>query len=141
MSARAIVSGVLFRAPIERVSRAGKPYLLATIRDGNGEGVRWWKCFCFIENVIEEMKRLEDGDPIAVAGEFNCDLYSPDGAETRLSWTIRADGVLGAKLKPKTAKPKADKPRAAAPARSGADVAASSWASPTTGGLDDDLPF
>ena len=144
MSARAIVSGTLFRAPIEKTSKAGKAYLLATIRDGNDESVRFWKTFCFIESVIEEMKRLGDGEPIAVAGEFNCSLYAPDGAETRLSWTIRVDGVLTAKPRPKEAKPQADKPprRAAPTPRTGPEIAASSWARPTTGGaLDDEIPL
>ncbi len=146
MSDRAIVSGVLFREPVEKTSKAGKRYLIATIRSGNSEAVRWWKAFCFIESVIEEMKRLGDGDPIAVAGEFDCSLYAPDGAEPRLSWTIRADSILSAKAKPKPkeAKPRADKPprRAAPPHRTGPEIAASSWASPTRGGaLDDEVPF
>jgi len=72
-----------------------------------------------------------------VAGEFECGLYSPAGAETRLSWTIRADAILSARPKPKKAKPK---PSATAPHRTGPEIAASSWARPSMGG-DDEIPF
>lgn len=115
MSDRAIVAGVLFRAPVEKISKAGRPYILATIRSGNGEAVRWWKVFVFSESAIEEMQRLEDGEPVTVSGEFDCSLYSPAGAETRLSWTIRADAILTARPKPKEPKPEADKPRRGEP--------------------------
>jgi hypothetical protein len=140
MSARAIVAGVLFRAPLAKTSKAGKPYVLATIRSGNGEAVRWWKAFVFSESAIEEINRLADGDPITVTGEFDCCLYSAAGAETRLSWSIRADAILSARAKPKTAKPQADKPPRAAPAKS------ESRAEPLPsdrGGrdFDDDVPF
>jgi hypothetical protein len=143
MSDRAIATGVLVKAPVEKTSKAGKPYVLATIRSGSGEAVRWWKAFVFSESAIEEIKRLGDGDPIAVAGEFDCSVYAPAGAETRLNWTIRADAILSARAKPKTDKPQADKPAQAARRRSsGPKVASSSWARPTTGGaLDDDIPF
>jgi hypothetical protein len=115
MSDRAIVNGVLFRVPVEKFSKAGRPYVLATIRSGSGEAVRWWKAFVFSESAIEEIKRLEDGDPISVAGEFDCSVYALAGAETRLSWSIRADAVLSARAKPKAAKLKAEK---VAPAKS-----------------------
>ena len=49
MSARAIVSGALFKAPQTKISKAGKPYAIATIREGTGERARWWKAFVFNE--------------------------------------------------------------------------------------------
>jgi hypothetical protein len=125
MSARAIVSGVLFKAPASKISKAGKPYVVATIREGSGERVRWWKVFM----------RLNDGEPIAVTGEFDAELYSPPDGAPRLSWKITADSVLSAhaKRKPKTER---------SPRVSGRDIADASWAGPQTeGGPNDDLPF
>ena len=58
MSARAVVSGVLFRAPASKTSRAGRPYIFATIREGAGDAIRWWKCFAFSESAIEEFSCL-----------------------------------------------------------------------------------
>ena len=49
MTARAIVGGVIFKAPRPKTSKAGKPYAIATIREGTGEHVRWWKAFVFNE--------------------------------------------------------------------------------------------
>jgi hypothetical protein len=134
MSARAVVNGVLFRAPASKTSRAGKPYIFATIREGAGDAVRWWKCFAFSESAIEEFLGLSDGDPIAVAGEFDCELYSPAGAEARLSWKIVADAVLSAKARPK-ARPKKEPPKR--------DVGASGRPSihQYQAGLNDDIPF
>lgn len=109
MSARAIVSGALFRKPVEKISKAGAPYILATIRDGNGEAARWWKVFVFNKSAIEEISALDDGEPIAVAGEFDAEMYAAAGGKSRLSWKIVADAILSARRKPKA--------KAAAPAR------------------------
>ena len=142
MTARAIVSGVLFRPPVSKTSKAGKPYVVATLREGSGETARWWKVFVFSESAIEEILRLGDGEPIAVAGEFSCELYAPSDGESRLSWRLTADAVLSAhaKRKPKTE----ESTGVATPARqTGRMVAAGSWAAPTLGGAHDgdDLPF
>ena len=104
MTARAIVSGVIFKAPQTKTSKAGKPYAIATIREGTGERVRWWKAFVFNEFAIEEILRLGDGDPIAVSGEFDCQAYKTDAGEDRLSWSIMVDAVLSTRAKPKKAK-------------------------------------
>ncbi len=135
MSARAIVIGVVFRAPVAKTSKAGKPYVSAIIREGSGETTRWWKVFVFGKSAIEEIGRLGEGDPIAVAGEFDCSLYAPADAETRLSWTIRADTILSARPRPK---PKPDRPARGAENRDaqspGRAIAARSWAAPARGG-------
>ena len=146
MSARASVSGALFKAPQTKISKAGKPYAIATIREGTGERARWWKAFVFNESAIEEVMRLGDGEPIAVSGEFECELYAPAGGESRLSWKITADAILLAHRK---AKPKAEErqtiehrirdamlPELNAALREG-------LAAPTRGGAqdDDDLSF
>jgi single-stranded DNA-binding protein len=96
MSARALVSGVLFKAPASKVSKSGKPYVLLTIREGAGDAARWWRCIIF-GSACEEALRLADGEPIAVAGEFSCESYAPARGESRLSWEIRADAVLSAR--------------------------------------------
>jgi hypothetical protein len=135
MSARAIVGGILFKAPVSKTSKTGKPYVLATIREGSGERVRWWKCFAFSEAPIEELQRLGDGDPIAVAGEIDADVYAPDGSDPRVNWRVTVDTVMSAR-KPK-AKPEGTKhkPKEA----NGRDRAGSSWASPS--GSAGSVPF
>jgi hypothetical protein len=143
MSARAIVSGVLFKAPASKISKAGKSYVVATVREGSGEATRWWKVFVFSESAIADILQLNDGELIAIAGEFDCELYTPPGGESRLSWKIMADAVLSARAKPKL---KAQKTAAGAfpsQPRSARAIAATSWAAPTLGGAHDgdDIPF
>jgi len=138
MTDRAIVSGVLFRAPATKTSKAGKPFVLATIRSGSGENARWWKAFVFSESAIEEISQLGDGAPIAVSGEFDCELYSAAGGESRLSWRITADAILSAKPKPRRAK--ATPGPCAAPARPAGGSAVpllDGWERP----FDDSIPF
>jgi hypothetical protein len=118
MSDRAIVSCVLFRAPTVRTSKYGNHYALATIRSGSGDAVRWWECFAFVENLIEEITALVDGEPVAVAGEFDCELDTPAAGESRLSWKIVADAVLSARRKPKPRQTKTMEPRSPAAAPS-----------------------
>jgi hypothetical protein len=111
MSARGLVSGVVYRPPVQKMSKSGRPYAFLTIRSGAGDAARWWRCFVFSEAAIADVMQLSDGESIAVTGEFDAEIYAPAGAEARISWKITADAVLSAKrLKPKEAKPKADKP-------------------------------
>jgi single-stranded DNA-binding protein len=140
MTARAIVSGVLFRAPVEKTSKAGKPYVVATIRDSSGETARWWKVFVFSGSAIADILRLSDGEPIAVAGEFDCELYATPSGESRLSWKITADAVLSPRRKPKA---KSEGTNRQPQAASGREVAEASWAAPTRGGAHDGdgVPF
>jgi hypothetical protein len=81
MSARAIVSGVLFREPVTKTSKSGNAYVLATVREGAGETARWWKAFIFAASAIEEVSRLGDGDPVSLAGEIDAQIYTPAGGE------------------------------------------------------------
>jgi hypothetical protein len=116
MTARAIVSGALHKAAAERTSKAGKQFATLTIRENVNGLTRWWQAIVFNESAIEALKDLAVGDPIAVAGEIDCELYAPPGGESRLSWKITADAVLSAKAKPKQ--------------RTGREVADTSWAAP-----------
>ena len=128
MTARALVSGVIFKAPVEKTSKAGNAYVTATIRDGKGDAARWWKALVFGDDAMAEVLRLGDGDPLAVAGEFDCQAYKTDAGEDRLSWSIMVDAVLSARAKPKKAKPSQDNPQPFDTKR---------W----EGGPDDGIPF
>jgi single-stranded DNA-binding protein len=105
MSARAIVSGAMHKAAEERTSKAGNQFATFTIREKVNGSTRWWNVVAFNEIAIEALKGLAVGDPIAVSGEFDCELWTPEGGgESRLSWKITADAVLSTRAKPKKAK-------------------------------------
>jgi single-stranded DNA-binding protein len=139
---RAIVSGAVFKAPLEKTSAAGRSYVLATIVEKIGDKKRWIKAFIFNEAACAEVRRLGDGDPIAVAGEIDADVYAPDGGEPRVNWRVTVDAVLSAR-KPTKAKANGEsfKPRAKRGV-SAASIASKSWAAPAVGGArDDSIPF
>jgi|HubBroStandDraft_4_1064222.scaffolds.fasta_scaffold145941_3 hypothetical protein len=147
MSARAIVSGVLFKAATEKASKAGNAFATFPIRETVNGATRWWQCIAFGESMVEVLKAMIPGEPIAVAGEISAEIYAPAGAESRINWRIAVDAVLSARKPPK-AKPdsKGRKPQAAkgldraeASHTGGSALAAASWASPSP--LNDDIPF
>jgi len=99
MSARAIVTGSLYRAAEDRISKNGKLFATFTLKE-NIDGVpRWWKAVAFNEAVIASVKALKEGEPLSIAGNFDCELYTPDNCgEPRLSWRITAEAVLTARM-------------------------------------------
>jgi single-stranded DNA-binding protein len=117
MSARALVNGALHKAAEERTSKAGTRFSTLTHREKVNGSTRWWRVVAFNEIAIEALKGLAVGDLIAVSGEFDCELWTPEGGgESRLSWKITADAVLSVKAKPKQ--------------QAGREVAEASWAAP-----------
>lgn len=94
---RAIVSGALARDPEEKTSKSGNAYVLATIREGSGDRARWVRCFVFGDEACAAVLTLKAGDPIAVAGEIDAEIYAPAGAEPRVSWSAKVDAVLTAR--------------------------------------------
>ena len=132
---RGIVSGCLSGQPIEKTSKNGKPYLLATIVEKIGDRKRWIKAFVFSESACEEARRLADGDPIAVAGEIDASVYQPDNGEPRVSWSITVDALISARREPKAE-------RETAPKRQrGATTFGSAHGEARVPKLDDDIPF
>jgi hypothetical protein len=146
MSARVLLNGVLEKPPVRLTSKAGKPYLRASARDGNGPDAKWWTIFAFAEAAIEAIKALTLGEAFAASGPFEASVWAPEGREPRVNLTMTADAVLSAR-KPKRAddavkyRPKAARNRIAV-ASNGRKIAEASWAHPTSGGdLSDDIPF
>jgi hypothetical protein len=41
MMAQVLISGTLFREPEQRASKAGKPFVTATLKAKDGETVQW----------------------------------------------------------------------------------------------------
>jgi single-stranded DNA-binding protein len=138
MSARVLLSGVLFRAPTRKTSKNGNAYVFATIREGNGDAARWWKAFFFHDSAIEAVERLSEGEAVAVSGTFEAKIYTPEGKEARIDLSLAVDAVLSLKPAPRERKSKADKPSRSAPAT---DTGATASSRNHGGELDDDIPF
>jgi hypothetical protein len=112
-----LISGTLFRAPEQKLSKAGKPFVVATIRAKDGEASQWWKVLVFSESACAELMRLSDGDAVSAQGALKVETYERDGA-VKLSLTCMADAVLPLRPAPKQRKATAE-PRRPAPADRG----------------------
>jgi single-stranded DNA-binding protein len=102
----ALVSGQLFRAPEQRTSKAGKPFVTATIRAKDGEASQWWRVTAFSESAQAELMRLGEGDSCSVQGSFKAELYPPEGTPPKVSLSIVADHVLALRQPPRERKAK-----------------------------------
>ncbi len=93
MIAHVLVSGVLFRDPEARVSRAGKSYATATIRAKDGDATTWWRVTAFSERACAELMRLSDGDALSAQGALRVETYEKDGS-TRVSFGLIANCIV-----------------------------------------------
>ena len=79
MTAHVLISGTLFREPEQRTSKAGKPFVTATIRAKDGDSWQWWKVLAFQECAQAELMRLTDGDALSVQGVLKAETYEKYG--------------------------------------------------------------
>jgi len=119
LTAHVLITGSLYRAPEQKLSKAGKPFVVATIRAKDGDASQWWKVLCFSESGCAELMRLSDGDAVSAQGALKVETYERDGA-VKLSLTCIADSVLALRPAPKPRKAKETaETRRAAPADRG----------------------
>ncbi|MGO9773885.1 MAG: single-stranded DNA-binding protein [Roseiarcus sp.] len=102
MSVHVLVSGALYHAPESRTSKAGKPFVTATIRAKDGDTTQWWKVLAFSESAGAELLRLGDGDAVSVQGVLRVETYCDKDGETKISLTCIADAVLPLRPAPKS---------------------------------------
>lgn len=112
MSAICMISGALFRAPEQKISKNDKAYVVATLRSREGDGSQFWRLVIFSEAAQAEVMRLGDGDPLSVTGVLKAEIYTPEGGEPRLSLSIVVDQAIALKPKKKQPKDGADRPNA-----------------------------
>jgi hypothetical protein len=122
MSARVLLSGVLDKAPVRMTSKAGKTYLRACVKAGNGPDAKRWTIFVFSETAVEALEAITVGEAFAASGPFEANTWAPEGREPRVNLTVTADAILTGH-KPKNRVAKSTK-------ANGRAVAAASWAAP-----------
>ncbi len=93
MTAHALVTGTLFRAPESRTSKNGKNFVSATIKAREGEGFRFWRLIVFSESAAAELVGLGEGDAVSAAGALKIETYEKDGV-AKIVTTIIADKIL-----------------------------------------------
>jgi hypothetical protein len=109
MSVAVLISGCVFRAPEERMSKVGRRFVSTTIKvsgeSGNGE---FWACLAFGTTACDELMRLGLNEKLAAQGTLKIETFEKNG-ETRISRTIFCDHVLPLRQPPREKKPRAAK--------------------------------
>jgi single-stranded DNA-binding protein len=95
---RAVVAGSLHKPVEVRTSKNGNPFATFTVVESVNGSRRFWRAVAFDEGAIAALKDLPAGEPIAIGGEIDCEIWTPeDGREPRLNWKVTADAVLTAR--------------------------------------------
>jgi single-stranded DNA-binding protein len=148
VTAFALVTGALARAPETKTSKAGKPYVMASIKVAADNAIDYWSVLVFSETAQAELARLGEGDKVSVQGSLKVATYVAKDGETKINRTLFADCVLALRQPPREKKAKAapalvsdDAPRGtrmADPARVAEFTRKAAAAAPEFG---DDIPF
>jgi single-stranded DNA-binding protein len=140
MSVLALVSGSIFRAPEQRMSKAGKPFVFATVRVKEGGESRFVNVVAFSESAQSEVVRLSDGDSLSAQGPLKAEIYAANDGSTKVSLSIVADRVLPLRQPRKERKAKAPEPAAAQDERTRQQRLAGSWSAESSD-PNDSIPF
>ncbi|SHM06671.1 Single-stranded DNA-binding protein [Bradyrhizobium lablabi] len=108
MTAFALISGVIFRAPMQKTAKSGKLFTTCTVKAGaDDNGGDFWNVLSFSESGQFELLRLEVGDAVSVRGKLKVETYAANDGTTKISRTIFADAALGLRPAPREKKQKA----------------------------------
>ena len=140
MSIYVLLTGVLHKEAVSRVSQNGNSYVTCTVRvEQEGQTV-WANVICFDELAQGELTKLNAGDAVSLQGKATPKVYMKDD-EARPSLQVTASAVIALQPKRQT-KPQPSKPRpvvtAAKPNPTGSRREEESVADD---GFDDPLPF
>jgi single-stranded DNA-binding protein len=94
MTAHALITGSLAAAPESKTSKAGKPYVSATVKAAQGDGMIWFRCIAFDDAPMAALGRLKAGDSLSVQGALKLEIYTPEGKEPRVSPSIVINHVI-----------------------------------------------
>jgi single-stranded DNA-binding protein len=135
VTAFALVSGALFRAPELKTAKTGKPYVAASLRVTADNATDYWSVLAFSESAQAELMRLGEGDKVSLQGSLKLEVYTSKNGEHKVSRTLFADHVLALRQPPRERKP--------SNAAAKRDTASAPRAAPASAGADpsDDIPF
>jgi single-stranded DNA-binding protein len=82
----AMINGYLFRDPEEKISKAGKTYVKATLKEGKGDDLQFVTVMAFSGTNADALMQGHDGDAVSVTGELKMRCFEKDG-----TWRPAAD--------------------------------------------------
>jgi single-stranded DNA-binding protein len=142
MTIHALVTGVLHKEVVQRISQNGHRYVTCTVRtEQEGQSI-WINVICFDDIAQETLMKLNIGDALSLQGKATPKVYIKDD-EPRPSLHLTASQVLA--LQPKYEPRQASKPKSAAKAKPAAKTTTSTHtqeeAQYSNDGFDDPLDF
>jgi single-stranded DNA-binding protein len=145
MTAYALITGTVFRAPTQRTSKAGKPFTVCTVKAASDDsGGDFWNVLSFSESSQLELLRLEVGDAVSIRGKLKIETYIANDGTTKISRSIFADAALGLRPAPREKKAKAPPGTKAADAIAKQSILPDATPETAAGGpafFNDDIPF
>jgi single-stranded DNA-binding protein len=138
MTVAILISGSIFREPVQRISQSGKRYVVATIKatTTDNSGSDFWSALAFGDTAGAELMLLAVGERLAVQGSLKVETFTANDGSTKISRTVFVDHVMALRQPPKERKPKAAKP---APSQEQTPAKETAAGGPAF--FDDDIPF
>ena len=93
MSIHVLVTGILHKDAVERISQNGNPYVTCSVRAEQDGQTLWANVICFDEVAQAELLRIKAGDAVSVQGKATPKVYMKDD-EPRPSLQVTASHVL-----------------------------------------------
>lgn len=112
MTVHVLITGSLFKPAERRTSKAGKVFVVATVKAAavDATNSEFWSVLAFNDTAQEQLLRLEAGEKLSLQGGLKLETFRRDDGEVRISRTVFADNVLVLRAPPKERKPKAKPP-------------------------------
>jgi single-stranded DNA-binding protein len=131
MSTFALVTGVIFRPPLQKTAKTGKLFTSCTIKVAAADNASsdFWSVLAFGDTAGAELMRLGINERVTIQGSLKLELYTANDGATKISRTVFADHVLALRAPPKERKAKAAAPTS------------QEQSTTTDPDLNDDLPF
>ncbi len=93
MSIHVLVTGILHKDAVSRISQNGNSYVTCSVRAEQDGQTLWANVICFDEAAQAELLRLHAGDALSVQGKATPKVYMKDD-EPRPSLQVTASRVL-----------------------------------------------
>lgn len=99
MGIQVVVTGVLHKDPVSRMSQNGNPYATCNVRVEQDGQTLWANVICFNEQAQEELLQLKGGDALGVRGKAAPKVYMK-GDEAYASLQITASAIYSLEPQP-----------------------------------------
>jgi len=139
MSIHVLLTGILHKNAVSRISQNGNAYVTCSVRVEQDGQTIWANVICFDEAAQAELLRLNAGDALSVQGKATPKVYMKD-EEARPSLQVTATGVLALQPKPQ-AKSQPAKTRPKQASKPFGTVDRNEDEKTADDGFDDPLPF